>query len=172
MDCDFDCREFDRYRIDLPYPKVTVTEENKPYARLISGAYAGPGSESTAIAQYTFHNHFTEEYPDVFTALKYITVVETTHLRLLGDLIKRLGLIPIYATYETNTYWKGSYPDYNTEIGKLIAADMQGERDAIAHYNRLIRQIRDEGMRELFRRIIMDEERHIEVLRPLYQKYR
>ena len=172
MECGFRCEEFSQYRVDLPYPDVIVRAPNEHYARLISGAFAGSGSELTAIAQYTFHNLYTDGYPDVSAALKYIAAVEATHLRLLGKLIIQLGLTPMYGSYETETYWNGNYSDYNTLIGDLLAVDIQGERNAIAHYDRLLHQIRDESIAQLFRRILLDEERHLEVLLPLYDKYR
>lgn len=172
MECDFSCEKMSRYSVDLPYPEVIIDCKNIHYARLISGAYAGRGSEMTAITQYTFHNFFTSEYPDVATALKYISIVEMDHLRMLGELIRRLGLIPKYISCETGGYWNGTYPDYHTQIACMLEADIQGEREAIAHYKRLISQIGSESINKLLRRIIMDEEKHIEVLTPLYEKYR
>jgi len=172
MDCDFSCEEFNKYRVDLPYPEVILNFRNAYYAELVSGAYAGRGSEMTAITQYTFHNLYTDDYPDVLTAIKYISIVETVHLRLLGKLIRQLGLIPKYINYETETYWNGSYPNNNTKIADMLSADLQGERAAVAHYQRLISQIKNGPIDALFRRIILDEEKHIEVLTPLYEKYR
>ncbi len=37
------------YLVDLPYPAVAVANPNPHYARIISDAYAGRGSETTAI---------------------------------------------------------------------------------------------------------------------------
>ncbi len=171
MNCDFSCQEMARYQVDLPYPEVKVRGPNHRWAALLSGTFASAGSELTAITQYNYHNFFTESYPEVHTALKYIAAVEIIHLNLLGDLIRRLGLKPIYATYETNTFWSGAYPDKSTEIAAMLEADIQGERDAIAHYKRIIAQIPDESINNLLRRIILDEEKHIEVLTPFYLRY-
>ena len=171
MDCDFSCEEFNQYRIDLPYPEVTVDRPNHQWARLVSGIYAGKGSETTAIAQYTAHRYYTAQYPAAFTAYKYITIVETIHLELLGNLVLALGFKPLFASFETNRYWTGQYPDYQFDLRRIIEADIAGERGAIAHYQRLIGQIPDESIQALFRRIILDEERHIEVLNWLYATY-
>ena len=168
MILDFSYDEFNQYRVDLPYPDVVVLKPNTHYARLVSGAYAGRGSETTAITQYISHRYFTSDYPDVFVAYKYIALVETVHQELLGKLIKNLGLKPLFFSYETNHYWNGSYPDYKYTLNKILQSDIQGEKNAIAHYTRLIKQIDDESIRNLFRRIILDEEKHIEVLTHLY----
>lgn len=160
----FDNEEFNQYRVDLPYPAVTIAKPNPHYARIISGAYAGRGSETTAIAQYISHRYFIQDYPAVSVAYKYITFVETIHQELLGKLIKSLGLDPMFFSYETNRYWSGSYPNYQYTINQILQSDIQGEKDAIAHYTRIINRIGDESIQSLLKRIILDEEKHIEVL--------
>jgi|AGTN01.3.fsa_nt_gi Uncharacterized conserved protein len=168
VDCGFDCELFNRYRVDLPYPDVMVSRVGTGYAAILSGIFAGKGSETTAIAQYASHRFFTLDYPEVFTAYKYIAFVEMIHFELLGSLIKRLGLDPRLYSYEDRRWWSGEDPAYRYAIRAILDSDIEGERDAIAHYTRAIGQIPDEGIRALLRRIIMDEERHIEVLTQLY----
>lgn len=169
-DCPFDCSAFRRYHDDLPYPEVTVGKPNLHYARLISGAYAGEGSETTAIAQYMSHRYFTASYPDVFEAYKYIAFVEVIHQNLLGNLILKLGVHPLLFSYETNQFWRGSFPDYQYSIKQIFESDLQGERDAIEHYTRLIHAIDNHDIRSLFKRIIIDEQRHIEIITSLYSR--
>ncbi len=152
------------YIVNLPYPAVRITECNTYYATLLSGAFAGPGSETTALTQYTAHNFFTLNYPKIVEAYRCITSVEFIHLNLLGNLIRDLGLPPKFLTYETNQYWNGSYPIYAYEIKQILAADMEGEQDAIAHYSRLIYQINFPELQALLRRIILDEQKHLEIL--------
>ena len=170
MDCDFfcDCAEFRRYSVHLPYPEVTITQPNKRYASIISGAYAGKGSESTAIAQYSVHRFFTQRYPDIFIAYKDIAFTEMIHFTLLGNLIGGLGLKPELISYETGQYWNGSFPARRSSIKETLDADIQGEKDAVAHYKRMIGRIDNNSIQKLFERIIMDEEMHIQILTELY----
>lgn len=171
MNTDFDCDAFKQYRVNLPYPVAVIPAANPHYATLISGAFAGQGSETTAIAQYASHRFFTEGYPDVYTAYLYIPAVEMIHFSFLGNLIRDLGLKPAIYSYETNQFWNGSYPAYQFTLQQILESDIEGEQGAIAHYTRLINQIDNESIQALFRRIILDEERHIEVLTGLYGKY-
>ncbi len=156
-----DCDDF---LVRLPYPSVEITEYNTYYATLISGAFAGPGSETTAITQYTAHNFFTYIQPGITEAYHCIISVELLHLNLLGNLIRMLGLPPKFLTYETNQYWNGSYPVYEYELRPILLADIEGEQAAIAHYTRLIQQISLPQIQDLFRRIILDEQKHVEIL--------
>ena len=154
----------ERYIVDLPYPTVDIREPNTYYASLISGAFAGPGSETTAITQYTAHNFYTFVYPEIAKAYRCITSVEYLHLNLLGSLIRDLGLPPKFLTYETNHYWNGSYTAYAFEIKQILHKDLEGEQGAVAHYTRLINQIYVPEIQMLFQRIILDEKKHIEIL--------
>ena len=169
MACDFfDCALFDQYRVSLPYPDVVVRQANPRYAALLSGTYAGKGSETTAIAQYASHRYYTQSYPQIYTAYKYIAFTEMTHFSLLGHLILQLGTNPKIFSYEDLRWWSGADPVYHQAIRPILESDIEGEHGAIAHYTRIIGEIPDEGIRALLRRIIMDEERHIEVLTQFY----
>ncbi len=169
MTCDiFDCALFNQYRVDVPYPEVVVTGPNPQWAALLSGIMAGKGSETTAIAQYGTHRFFTGAWPDIYTAYQYIAFVEMTHFSLLGHLVLRLGTNPKMFSYEDMRWWSGADPEYHQAIRPILESDMEGERGAIAHYTRLIGEIPDESIRALLRRIILDEQRHLEVLGQLY----
>ncbi len=171
MDCGFDCELFNQYRVDAPYPAVVISRANPYEARLISGAYAGRGSETTAIAQYAAHRFFLAEHPDIYTAYQYIAATEMVHFNFLGHLVHALGLNPVLYSYEVNEFWNGANPDYQYTLRQILESDIQGERNAIAHYTRLIGQIGNESIQDLFRRIIMDEQKHVEVLTGFYGKY-
>ncbi len=169
MSCEFfDCTLFNQYHVDLPYPAVSVNAPNPRWAALLSGAFAGKGSESTAIGQYSTHRFFTQAWPEIYTAYKYIAFTEMTHFSLLGHLILKLGTNPKLFSYQDLRWWSGEDPEYHQSIRPILESDMEGERNAIAHYTRLIGEIDDESIRTLLRRIILDERRHLEVLGQLY----
>lgn len=141
-----------------------MQNKNICWATSISGAFGGPGSESTAIAQYTAHSFFTVDYPEIYHAYRCIASVEVRHLYLLGNLVRDLGLAPKFMTYETNCYWTGKNPTYAYELKSILLADLEGERASIAHYEKLIKQIDSPDFQRLFQRIILDERNHIEIL--------
>jgi bacterioferritin len=157
--------------VDMPYPQVTIREKNTAYAILLSGTFAGPGSESTAIAQYTAHNFYTMGYPEIANAYRNIISVEVHHLNLLGNMIRDLGVHPRFMTYETGAYWSGNYPAYACDIKRILNLDIQGEMDAAEHYKRLIRQIEHQDIQNLLQRIVLDEEKHIQILTSFLTNY-
>jgi bacterioferritin len=167
MNFNNDC---ENYSVNLPYPSVVIYERNTYYAALLSDAFAGPGSETTALTQYTAHNFYTLDYPEITIAYRCILSVEYIHLNLLGNLIRDLGLHPIFMTYETKQYWNGSFPDYASDIKQILLTDIDGENAAIAHYTKLISQIDNLDIQALLTRIILDEKKHIEILTSFYRR--
>lgn len=168
--CNFSCEEFNLFRIDAPYPSVH-TQPNRQYAVLVSGIFAGPGSESTAIAQYGSHRFMLNDYRDIYSAYKYLAATEMIHWQLLGELLLQLGAYPRLYSQEQKAWWQGSYPAYRTALGDILQADIEGERGAIAHYRRLIERIPLPDVQALFQRIILDEQRHLEILNSLFARY-
>lgn len=152
------------YQVNLPYPRVEVQEPNRRYATLISDGYAGRGSEMTAVNQYLVHRYYLEKYPQIYLAYQKIAQVEQIHLQLLGKLIYDLGSRPFLQSCITNHYWSGMFPDYQCTPETILRSDIQGELDAIAHYKLLICQISNDEIQRLFARIILDEQRHIQIL--------
>ena len=171
MQSNLNCFDLDRFRANLPYPSVAVPKPNLQYAKLISTAYAGRGSETTAFTQYVSHSYFAEEYADIYNAYHCIASVELTHIYLLGHLIKKLGAFPRFISYETNQFWNGSFPSYCRDLVPILQSDIEEEHRAIAHYKQLIGQIDNESIQNLLRRIILDEEKHIEVLNAFLKRF-
>lgn len=156
--------EFSPYQVNLPYPKIEGIEPNRRYAVLISDGYAGRGSEMTAVNQYLVHRYYLKKYPKIYLAYQKIASVEQIHLQLLGKLICALGSRPFLQSYVTNHYWSGSFPDYQCTLEPILKSDIQGENEAISHYKLLICQIKDDQIQRLLARIILDEQRHIQIL--------
>lgn len=160
-----------RYRLDLPYPCVTVTECDFKYANMISDAYAGRGSETTAIAQYRAHALYLQCCPEILAAYRGIWEVEMIHQDLLGCLLIQLCAFPKLFSGITRRFWSGNAPVYECSLLPILLADIEGEREAIAHYQRLIACIKNESIQALLERIILDEQLHIEILQSLIDRF-
>ncbi|HWQ75875.1 MAG TPA: hypothetical protein VN441_11205 [Syntrophomonas sp.] len=160
-----------QYHLNLPYPTVTVTKCDFKYADMISDAYAGRGSETTAIAQYRAHALYLQDRPEILAAYRGISEAEMTHQDLLGGLVIQLCAFPKLLSGVTKQFWNGSFPVYECRLLPILLADIQGEHDAIAHYRRLIACIQNESIQALLGRIILDEQLHVEILQSLVDRY-
>lgn len=152
------------YQVNLPYPEIKGMEPNRRFAVLLSDAYAGRGSEMTAVNQYLVHSYYLEEYPKIYQTYQKIAQVEQIHLQLLGKLIHNLGSRPLLQSYVTNHYWNGSFSNYEYSLGAILESDIRRELEEISHYKLLIRQINEDHIQHVIGRIILDEQRHVEIL--------
>lgn len=162
------------YCIDLPYPKVEVNGENSKYLNLILMNYASSISEFDTLSQYTYHQiALTHENSEVYETIKGISLVEMHHLKLLGEIILKLGGQPGYwINNKKKNYWSSKLLNYDLSSLKVILEiDIQNEKAAIKQYRETIKQIDDNGINTIIKRIILDEELHIQLLVELYNKY-
>jgi len=156
-----------QFQSNLPYPAVCVDESDQCYVAMISDAYAGKGSETTAIAQYRFHRLHLKDLPDIYDSYHSIASVEMMHQDLLGALMSSLRMEPKLFSRTANQYWNGKFPAYKCKLIDMLEADAQGERNSIANYTKMTECISNESIQALFHRIILDEELHLKYLSSL-----
>ena len=162
------------YSVDLPYPEVNVKDKNPQYIDLILQNYASSISEFDAIAQYTYHQiSYVYENIEVSQTLRGISIVEMHHLELLGEILVQLGAEPGYwINNKKKHYWSSKLVNYDlSSIKDILTIDIQDEKAAIKQYKETITKIDDEYINAILKRIILDEEFHIQILMNFYTKY-
>jgi len=163
------------YQSKIPYPKIEVESKNYMYANLIRKSYAGEVSEDTAIHQYYYQSIILKEkYPEVSKVLEKISEVEMYHLGMLGKLIYLLGVKPIYSSPYKNgisKYFNSSYVRYNDNLKEILLINIETETQAIYYYNYLIKVIEDKYIVNIIKRIIVDEQIHLQIFNNLYKEY-
>ena len=168
-----DCMDIFNVKLDIPYPKIIVNKKDKNLAYRIMDSYAGIISELTQITQYSFQSFYLNKYVDLSKILESIAMVEMEHLKILGILIDKLGLIPYYATYNNNTAipWNSDYVNFTTDYRSMLVYNIDSEKETIKAYNKIISSTDDENIIAIFKRIILDEERHIQIFSELLKNY-
>ena len=160
--------------LPMPYPPIQVQGRNRNYANLLSNDYCGSVSELTAITQYINNeNRLCLENCGIARALLEIAVAEMMHLQKLGELIQLLGGEVDFNAVQPNgaqVQWTPSFLSLPRNAGKMLCADIQGEKDAIAQYRKHIGMIEDECVNAVLRRIIRDEEYHIILLQTMLEE--
>ncbi len=163
-----------KVKLDIPYPEVKVEEKNPYYADLLSEDYAGRTSETTATLLYSYQHFNTFDSNEEFSKIiEEIAIVEMKHLEMLGKTIKLLGREPIYKTCEASrgdcVMWSASNIDYSTRLKEMLEVDIKEESKAIKIYESHKRLIKDKYIKNMLDRIILDEKRHLEIFKSLYE---
>lgn len=156
--------------LDIPYPKIKVQKKDSSVAKMLMHSYAGDVSEDTAIHQYLFQSFLLQDInSEIAAILEEIGKVEMYHLKILGLLIKELGVYPLYLDpiVDRCEFWNGNYVCYDTDLFHMITADIDAEKKAILEYNSLIHVIEDANIKEILKRIVLDERLHLEILEKL-----
>ena len=157
--------------VDLPYPEIQVRRNNRNYADLLNVDYCGFVSELSAITQYINNeNRISFEECAMARTLLGIAIAEMMHLQKLGELIVLLGGNVDFSCKTCNGRPKLWSPEYLTipeNIDKMLTADIEAEKDAIRQYEMHIKMIDDDCVNAVLRRIILDEEYHIMLLKSL-----
>lgn len=157
--------------VDLPYPEIRVQRRNRDYADLLSVDYCGFVSELSAITQYINNeNRISAERCSKARTLLGIAVAEMMHLQKLGELIVLLGGNIDFSAKTQNgcaKLWTPEYLSIPERIDKMLAADIEAEKEAIRQYEMHINMINDDCINAVLRRIILDEEYHIFLLKAL-----
>ena len=167
-------RNYDaKYHLDIPYPTVQVDGPNQQYGMLLLQDYASAASELTAACQYSYQYYVNKNCnPDVAQMLLEIGQDEMHHLHMLGETICLLGVNPRYRVIDLHCrehYWCGSYVDGSKTLKKQLMENIAGEQKAICNYQKRLEQICDENITAMIRRILLDEEHHMQLLQNALQ---
>lgn len=148
---------------DIPFPEVKYVVKNPMYANLLYDNLSGDFGELSAVTQYVYEHMDMIENLELSSIMLKIAIQEMRHLNLVGELIKRLGKTPCFINSKGQN-WNSSFLNYNIEnIVKTMEHNIKTEKIAIDGYNKAIRYTRNQDIRKLFSRIILDEKNHIEV---------
>ncbi|MDD4187228.1 MAG: manganese catalase family protein [Bacilli bacterium] len=157
------------YHSDMPYPEIKVSRPNLDYANLLMADYAGFISELSAINQYYYHYIVLNDVDaEIANMLKNISYVEIRHFDTLAKVILLLGGDPIL--FADANYWNGDYIYYGDNILSRLEVDLQVELDAIENYQKKIELIDDPYVKNILRRIILDEEVHVRLFKKAIEK--
>lgn len=158
-----------------PFPSAEGVSPDAYSLRIISPAYASPTGELNAILQYIYHSFYFDKcgFKDIAQTLKSIAVAEMLHLDLLGETILALGAPPIFCRYPYSgfDYYSTKYVAYSRSLKFMLEDDLLGERHAVRDYDRMIKMLQNQNVKEIVSRIREDEILHIETLEKILKDF-
>ena len=153
--------------LDIPYPSVDNLKTNKKLAYKLKKAYCGNISELSCTTKYIYqHILLNDEFKEIKKVLKQIAIVEMKHLEILGEMLKKLDLPPIYTflnKVDNETYFQSSFISYEEDLPKFLEENIKDEQKAIKLYQKIIKEANDYNVTNILERIILDEENHIRI---------
>jgi bacterioferritin len=143
------------------YTRKEISPKMKGNPKVIVALYEALHVELTAINQYFLHAEMCENwhYDRLGELIKKQSIGEMKHAEILIERILFLDGTPNLTKHIDLTVGKN--------VKEQIESDLKLEVDAVAMYNRSIETARQEGdnaSRELFERLLKDEEEHVDWL--------
>lgn len=152
-------------RVDKPYPDVNEVMPNLKTAKIISPAYASQKSELGAIHQYIYHSvqFWNQNENEIAEILDGIAEAEMNHLDILAKTLIRLGVAPIFSANPPlrMNFFNTKDVNYCSNQIDMIKADIQGEKQVIIDYTKMLEQLDDQVVASIIQRIKEDEELHV-----------
>ena len=162
-------------KVQLPYPSVDGLLEDFKSACVIAPSYCGIHGELDAILQYVYHSFYFNKLGDKETAgtLMGIAMCEMEHFELLGSALLKLGVDPMFTKQPCirSGVYNTCYISYSKSPVKMLIDDITGEMVAIDEYEKMCEKLQEEDVSALIKRIMLDEQVHIKVLKERLEIY-
>ncbi len=156
-----------------PYPPVRAEGRNPRYGAAMLDNMGGNCSEMSTVGRYLYAQMVTAGMPEVAEALRELSIVEMHHLHIFGTLAVQLGMDPrLWSVRQgRRCWWSPEYLQYPRRLGPILQYALREEQAAIRKYENQLRWIRDGSIVEQLRRILQDEQIHVELLTTLWDSY-
>lgn len=160
-----------QYTAPGPYPEIRAGEKNRRYGLAILSNVGGGVSEMGSVAAYLY-GHFTQ-VSEVADCLGHLAMVEMHHLAIFSELSRQLGEDPrLWAPFRGGRrYWTPEYLRYPRQLEQSLRYLLEEEETAIRKYTQQALWIKDGNVVENLRRVIADEEVHVQILKGLLESY-
>ncbi len=102
--------------------------------------------------------------------IEKISIVEMKHMEILAKVLINSNIDPKYCTFIDNNpeicnYWSAGSVNYCTNLKEFLKSNIELENMAIRDYNRLLNITHNENLKEIVKRILLDEYDHVKFFR-------
>lgn len=163
-----------KFTLNLPYPVISVIEENSRYGNILLQNYSGEISHFSLSSQFNYYELVSFKTSPVISAvLKGISKIDNYHMNILGKLIVLLGEDPRYwiNRKKTSHYWNPKFLKYTNKIDEILKNCIYFKTNLISQYEKTLLEIDDDKIVAILKRILSDQEFHLKLLIELQEKY-
>ena len=161
-----------KVKIDKPYPHITNANDNPQVVGILKNLANTRSGELRAVLQYVYQSVVADSVEEEIASIfEEIGINEMMHLDMLMHAITEFGGTPEYNDSQRNAFNSG-FVNYTTKLSEMLDNNIQGESLAIENYKQAIMRVENQSLKDLFARIIEDEEQHIRVFKKIRDSVR
>ena len=156
-----------KVRLDSDYPQIVNAVDDPKVVAILKDLLSSRQGEIAGILQYFYQSRIansTDE--DVARLLEEVSIVEMGHMELLMNAIVMFGGTPIYNN-SRGQYFNASYINYSIKLKDMLDNNIVAEQSAIQDYTNAQRLVSNQSLKDLFARIIEDEQIHLQTFKKL-----
>lgn len=156
-----------KVRADLPYPEIKDANKDMKTVAVLRELLAGRDGELAAVLQYIYQSRIANlSEVEIANIFEEIAIVEMQHTEKLMDAILAFGGNPQYSN-SYGQYFSAGYINYSQKLKEMLEANIKGEQDAIKDYSKAVQSVQNSSLKDLFNRIILDEQIHLKIFEKL-----
>ncbi len=154
-------------KLNKPYPEIINAKEDRNTICVLKNLLSSRVGKLVAVLQYSYQSVVADYINnEISEILEEISIVEMMHMELLMNAIKAFGGLPKYEDCQGN-YFNANNIFYSMKLKDMLEINIAGESRAIEEYNNAIKKVNNESLKNLFKRIIEDEELHVKILKQI-----
>lgn len=161
-----------KVKIDKPYPTITDATDNVQTVAILKNLANSRMGELRAVLQYVFQSVVADSVEEEIASIfEEIGIVEMLHLDMLMHAITDFGGTPEYNDSQRNAF-NTNLVNYSLKLNEMLDNNIQAESMAVENYRQAIERVENQSLKDLFARIIEDEEQHIKVFKKIRDSVR
>lgn len=154
-------------KVNKPYPEIINIEEDLATVAILKNLANGRIGELGGVLQYVYQSVIADKTnQEIGGIFEEIGIVEMLHLDMLMHAISLFGGIPKYDDFKGN-FFNTANLNYSTKLMDMLESNINAETISIDNYRMAMDRVKNHSLKELFARIIEDEERHLEIFKRI-----
>ena len=146
---------------------VINIEEDLATVAILKNLANGRIGELGGVLQYVYQSVIADKTnQEIGGIFEEIGIVEMLHLDMLMHAISLFGGIPKYDDFKGN-FFNTANLNYSTKLMDMLESNINAETISIDNYRMAMDRVKNHSLKELFARIIEDEERHLEIFKRI-----
>lgn len=163
-----------KYTSELPYPCIDDLDINIQYGQILLSNIGGLHSKMNTISLFTYnHIIIDDSWHELSEVFQNIAMVEMKHLQIFAKMCYLLGVDPrLWDCHDDFLeYWSPGYNVYPRHMKPMLENAILQKQNAITHYQQQIDCIDEPIIQKMLKRILIDEELHMKILRCYLKQY-
>ncbi len=154
-------------RINKPYPELVDVKEDVTTVSVLKNLISSRAGEVAGVLQYIYQSVIAgKTHENISEIFEEIGIVEMMHLDMLMHAVSLFGGVPKYEDAQGN-FFNTANINYSIKLKEILDNNIRAESNGIENYQMAMSKVKNQSLKDLFARIIEDEQHHLEIFKRI-----